>query len=152
MKRKPLMLSLLVTILGFGLVTGNRVLAQQSGSMASSAIANSSSTTSATVTALTQQVAQLEVERALLDVKFTPDSPIVQNVERNLRNLRQRLAQIQPNGNSAVSKAIKEAIKAKIAELEIERARLATRFIPESPLLLAIDSQLRSLNKRLARP
>jgi uncharacterized protein involved in exopolysaccharide biosynthesis len=157
MKPKPFMLCMLVTVLSSGLATTSSLLAREPVRMAPSNIADSSATTTTTTAdttarAITQQIAELEVQRALLDSRFTPDSPVVQATEGKLQSLRQRLRQIQPNdNNTAVSKAIKEAIKAKIAELEIERTRLAARFSPESPVIQAINSQLNSLNKRFIR-
>ena len=88
MKRKLLQLFMLATVLGSFLGTTNGVLAQKPVS-----------TTQATARTLTQQIASLEVKRALLDVTYTPDSPVVQDVERNLRSLRQRLVQLQLNGS-----------------------------------------------------
>jgi uncharacterized protein involved in exopolysaccharide biosynthesis len=145
-KRKPLIFFLLVTVIGSFLTTEAVVLAQQPSHTPSS------SSQTGTVQTITQQIASLEVERILLDTTFTPDSPVVQNVERNLQSLRRRLAQLQPNGNqAAVSRAIREAIRAKIAELQAERSRLATRYISDHPSIQKIDSQLRGLNKRLQR-
>ncbi len=136
-KRKLLSLFLLGTVLGSFLGTATRILAQESVS-------------SPTVKTITQQIASLKVQRALLDARFTPESPYVQDVERKLRSLRQRLAQIQPDGNqSAVSSATKEAIKAKIVELEAERARQGTRYSSDTPIMWHLDSQLRSLKKHL---
>lgn len=136
-KRKLLSLFLLGTVLGSFLGTATGILAQESVS-------------SPTVKTITQQIASLKVQRALLDARFTPESPYVQDVERKLRSLRQRLAQIQPDGNqSAVSSATKEAIRAKIVELETERARQGTRYSPDTPIIWLIDSQLRSLKKHL---
>jgi hypothetical protein len=136
-KRKLLSLFLLGTVLGSFLGTATGILAQESVS-------------SATVKTITQQIASLKVQRALLDARFTPESPYVQDVERKLRSLRQRLAQIQPDGNqSAVSSATKEAIKAKIVELEAERAQQGTRYSSDTPIMWHLDSQLRSLKKHL---
>ncbi len=136
-KRKLLSLFLLCTVQGSFLGTATGISAQESVS-------------SATVKTITQQIASLKVQRALLDARFTPESPYVQDVERKLRSLRQRLAQIQPDGNqSAVSSATKEAIKAKIVELEAERAREGTRYSSDTPIIWHLDSQLRSLKKHL---
>jgi uncharacterized protein involved in exopolysaccharide biosynthesis len=136
-KRKLLSLFLLCTVLGSFLGTATGISAQESVS-------------SATVKTITQQIASLKVQRALLDARFTPESPYVQDVERKLRSLRQRLAQIQPDGNQfAVSSATKEAIKAKIVELEAERARQGTRYTSDTPIMWHLDSQLRSLKKHL---
>lgn len=141
MKRKLLQLFMLATVLGSFLGTTNGVLAQKPVS-----------TTQATARTLTQQIASLEVKRALLDVTYTPDSPVVQDVERNLRSLRQRLVQLQLNGSQlAVSQATKKAIRAKIAQLETERAQQSTRYSSDSPIIQHLNSQLRSLQKRLQR-
>jgi uncharacterized protein involved in exopolysaccharide biosynthesis len=110
------------------------------------------STTKATTGAtITQEIAKLEVERALQGTRYTSDSPTIRAIDSQLRSLRQRLLQIQPDGNTGVAIAISKAIKGKIAELELERARQATRYTSDSPIIQAIDSQLRSLRQRLAQ-
>lgn len=137
-KRKLLKFVLLTTVLGSCLTTSG-VLAQQSVS-----------TPPTTAASIIQQIASLEVQRALLDATFTPESPYVQDVERNLRSLRQRFAQIQLNGNQSIlSLAIKNAINGKIVELEAQRTRQSTRYSPDSPVMWQLNAQLRSLKKRL---
>lgn len=152
MKCKPLRLFLLVaTVFGFALPTVSVVLAKQPGSKPSNSIVKSDSTTQATVEAITQQIASLEVERALQGSRFSEQSPTIQAIDSKLLSLRQRLVQIQPDGyKSAVTIAVSQAIKAKIAQLEVERARQGSKFMSSSPVIQSIDSRLQSLRQRLA--
>jgi chromosome segregation ATPase len=99
--------------------------------------------------AIKAKIAELEVKRALLEPVFTPEAPVMQKIESQLKSLRQRIAQIQPNNQVAVNHAISEAIKAKIAELKAERSLQETQDSPTSPTLSSIDSKLKSLEKRL---
>ncbi len=153
MRHKPLVLCVLAsTVLSTGLATVRVVLAQQPVGKASSGMVGFFSTTKATTGAtITQEIAKLEVERALQGTRYTSDSPTIRAIDSQLRSLRQRLLQIQPDGNTGVAIAISKAIKGKIAELELERARQATRYTSDSPIIQAIDSQLRRLRQRLAQ-
>ncbi|NJM71389.1 MAG: hypothetical protein HC862_14820 [Scytonema sp. RU_4_4] len=99
--------------------------------------------------AIKAKIAELEVKRALLEPVFVPEAPLMQKLESQLKRLWERLAQIQPNNQVAVNRAISEAIKAKIAELKTERSLQPTQDSPTSPTLSSIDSKLKSLEKRL---
>ncbi len=151
MRHKPLLLCMLAaTVLGSGIATTSVVLAREPVGTASARIANSES--KSTAKSIAQQIAKLEVERAVQETIYIPEAPTIRAIDAQLRSLRKRLAQLQPNGYQATVKiAVSEAIKAKIAELEIERAKQGTRYIPESPVIQAIDARLRSLRKRLAQ-
>lgn len=150
MRYKPLTLCMLATtVLGSGVAT-SAVLAQPVG-MASLSTAHSKSATKATIETITQQIAQLEVERALQQVRYTSDHPSIRAIDSQLRRLRQRLIQLQPNGDQAAASAVSKAIKAKIAELEVDRARQGVKFTTDSPVIQTIDSQLRNLRKRLVQ-
>ena len=150
MKYKPLILGMIAaTFLGSGLATIEAVLAQKPVGTVSGGTADSSVTTSQSIT---RQIAELEVERALQNARFIPASPVIQSIDSRLRSLRQRLVQIQPNGHkTAVATAVSQAIKAKISELERERAEQATRYIPQSPVIQMMNSQLNNLRQRLVQ-
>ncbi len=150
MKCKPLLLGMIAaTVLGSGLATIEAVLAQKPVGTVSGGTADSSATTSQSIK---RQIAELEVERALQNARFIPASPVIQSIDSRLRSLRQRLVHIQPNGHkTAVATAVSQAIKAKIAELERERAEQATRYIPQSPVIQMMNSQLNNLRQRLVQ-
>lgn len=101
--------------------------------------------------AIKAKIADLEVKRALLEAVFIKEAPVMQKIESQITSLQQRIAQIQPNNQVAVNHAVSEAIKAKIAELKAERSLQETRYTSTSPILMSIDSKLRSLEQRLAR-
>ncbi len=152
MRDKPLMLSMLVVIIVSGLATISVVLVQQPVRTASTGIANSESTSKDFIKTITQQIAKLEIQLAMLEPVFTPDASIIEKIESQLERLRQRLSQVQPDGNqAAVNHAVFEAIKAKIAELEVKRALLEPVFTSEAPVMQKIDSQIASLSQRIAK-
>ena len=143
MRDKPLMLSMLVMIIVSGLATISVVLVQQPVRTASTGIANSESTSKDFTKTITQQIAKLEIQLAMLEPVFTPDASIIEKIESQLERLRQRLSEVQPDGNqAAVNHAVFEAIKAKIAELEVKRALLEPVFTLEAPVMQKIDSQI----------
>jgi len=152
MRDKPLMLSMLVMIIVSGLATISVVLVQQPVRTASTGIANSESTSKDFTKTITQQIAKLEIQLAMLEPVFTPDASIIEKIESQLERLRQRLSEVQPDGNqAAVNHAVFEAIKAKIAELEVKRALLEPVFTLEAPVMQKIDSQIASLSQRIAK-
>jgi uncharacterized coiled-coil protein SlyX len=135
-----------------GLATISVVLLQQPVRTASTGIANSESTSKDFIKTITQQIAKLEIQRAMLEPVFTPDASILEKIESQLERLRQRLSQVQPDGNqAAVNHAVFEAIKAKIAELEVKRALLEPVLTSEAPVMEKIDSQIESLSQRIAK-
>ena len=152
MRDKPLMLSMLVMIIVSGLATISVVLVQQPVRTASTGIANSESTSKDFTKTITQQIAKLEIQLAMLEPVFTPDASIIEKIESQLERLRQGLSEVQPDGNqAAVNHAVFEAIKAKIAELEVKRALLEPVFTLEAPVMQKIDSQIASLSQRIAK-
>lgn len=152
MRDKPLMLSMLVMIIVSGLATISVVLVQQPVRTASTGIADSESTSKDSIKTVTQQIAKLEIQRAMLEPVFTADASIIEKIESELERLRRRLSQVQPDGNeAAVNHAVFEAIKAKIAELEVKRALLEPVFTSEAPVMQKIDSQIGSLSQRIAK-
>lgn len=152
MRDKPLMLSMLVMIIVSGLATISVVLLQQPVRTASIGSADSESTSKDFIKTITQQITKLEIQRAMLEPVFTPDASIIKKIESQLERLRQRLSQVQPNGNQAgVNHAVFEAIKAKIAELEVQRALLEAVLTSEAPVMEKIESQIGSLSQRIAK-
>ncbi|WP_414587070.1 hypothetical protein [Scytonema sp. PCC 10023] len=152
MRDKPLMLSMLAMIIVSGLATITVVLVQEPVRTASTEIADSESTSKDFTKTTTQEIAKLEIQRAMLEPVFTPDASIIEKIESQLGRLRQRLSQVQPDGNqAAVNQAVFEAIKAKIAELEVKRALLEPVFTSEAPVMQKIDSQIGSLSQRIAK-
>lgn len=91
MRDKPLMLSMLVMIIVSGLATITVVLIQQPVRTASTGIADSESTSKNSIKTVTQQIAKLEIQRAMLEPVFTADASIIEKIESELERLRRRL-------------------------------------------------------------
>lgn len=152
MRDKPFMLSVLVIVIFSGLATISVVLVQQPVRTASTKIADSESTSKNFIKTITQQIAKLEIQRAMLEPVFTADASIIEKIESQLERLQRRLSQLHPDGNqAAVNDTVFEAIKAKIAELEVKRALLEPVFTPEAPVMEKIDSQIGSLSQRITK-
>lgn len=152
MRDKPFMLSVLVIVIFSGLATISVVLVQQPVRTASTKIADSESTSKNFIKTITQQIAKLEIQRAMLEPVFTADASIIEKIESQLERLQRRLSQLHPDGNqAAVNDTVFEAIKAKIAELEVKRALLEPVFTPEAPVMQKIDSQIGSLSQRITK-
>lgn len=140
---KLLICLLFATIPASFVVIANPVLSQPS---------NTPSNTQPTVDTLTQKIAQIEVQRAIESTRYISASPIIQKLDLQLKNLRQRLVQLRPDGNKkAVNLAINKTVKTKIAQLEIERADQITKFSRDSPVIVIIDSQIKNLQQLLVR-
>lgn len=104
----------------------------------------------ATVTALTQQIAQIEVEEVLQGVRFNQDAVQIVQLKEQQLSLKQRLAQLQPNSNqSPIAIATANAIKSKIADLEVEYAQGQAKFLDSHPILQVQKAQIEALRQRL---
>ncbi|MGH8002823.1 MAG: hypothetical protein ACREPR_26165 [Brasilonema sp.] len=153
MRHNWLMFSVLTTVIVSGLATIGVVLVQPPIRTPSSGTTDKSTSKAKDfLKTITQEIVELEIQRAMLEPVFTPEAPLMQKIEYQLKSLRQRLSQIPSNDHKAtVNHAVFEAIKAKIAELEVKRALLEPVFIPEAPLMQKIESQLKSLWQRIAQ-
>ncbi|MBD2500978.1 hypothetical protein [Anabaena azotica] len=140
MRHKPLMLFIFITIISSGTASANIISAQ-----ANQVVSNPQ----VTVKSITQQIIDLELQQAVLDVTFTPQNPVMQNTNRKLQSLRKNLAQLQPQGGkTAVDIAVSQAIKARIGKLAVERALLNVTYTPTSPVIQDRERKIKSLNKR----
>jgi hypothetical protein len=108
------------------------------------------STRQATITALANQLAQVEVRQAMEGEKFTEHSPVMMQLKEQQTQLEQRLAQVQPTGDRAmVNGAIANAINAEIAALEVQHAKAKTQWNDSHPMLQQQAAQLAALRQRL---
>lgn len=105
----------------------------------------------ATAEALTQQIAQLNVEEVLQGERFMQDAPQMIHLREQKSKLEQRLTQLQPNGyQTSMAVATARAIEAQIADLEVQYAQDQTKFADHHPTLQLHQAQLEALHQRLA--
>lgn len=103
-----------------------------------------------TTTALTQQIAQVEVEKVLQGEIFRQGAPQIAQLREQQLSLEKRLAQLQPNSNqSAVVIATASAIESKIVDLEVRYAQDQAKFIDSHPTLQMHKAQIEALRQRL---
>ena len=104
----------------------------------------------ATATALTQQIAQVEVESVLQGEIFTQETPMIVHLQEQQLSLEKRLAQLQPDSSqSAVAVATARAIESKIAELEVQYAQDQATFSDSDPASQLRKAQIEALRQRL---
>lgn len=133
MRHKPLLLCILTTIISSGIASANIISAHAQ----------------VTVKSITQQIIDLELQQAMLNATFTPNSPVIQNTNRKLQSLRKNLVQLQPHGEkTAVDSAVSQAIKARISKLAVELALLNVTYTPTSPVIQDRERKIQSLNQR----
>lgn len=100
---------------------------------------------------LKTKVASLEIDVALLDVMYVSEHPEVQVVEFQIRSLRQRYGQLQPrNSQAAINETVLRSLQTEIAELKVAKTRLSKQYAPHNQVVQYTDTQIRSLEKRLA--
>ncbi len=97
------------------------------------------------------KVASLEIDVALLGAMYVREDPEVQIVESQLQSLRQRYSQLQPrNSQVAINEAVLRSLQTEIAELKVAKTRLSQQYAPHNQVIQYTDTQIRSLEKRLA--
>jgi chromosome segregation ATPase len=101
--------------------------------------------------ALKTKVANLEIDVALLGGMYVTTHPEIQVVEAQLSSLRQRYSQLQPrNSQVAINEVVLRSLQAEIAELKVAKTRLSKQYTIDSQVIQYTDTQIRSLEKRLA--
>jgi chromosome segregation ATPase len=109
------------------------------------------STIRASENRLISEIANLEVEIILLKSRYTDSSLEVTTAREKQLNLRKQLSRHQPNSKKILNKAISQALKAKIAELEVERAKKRVAYIEHSPEVQVLNEDIKSLKQRLTQ-
>lgn len=98
----------------------------------------------------TQQIAQLEVKQALLEPIFTPDAPQFAQLIREQANLKESLAQLQPDTHQTqVVAATTNALESQLIELEVKYAQDKATYTDDNPLLQRRKAQINILRQRL---
>ncbi|MBD2100393.1 hypothetical protein [Leptolyngbya sp. FACHB-261] len=104
----------------------------------------------ATATALTQRIAQVEVEKVLQGEIFMEDAPVITQLKEQQSSLEKRLTQLQPDSSqSAIVVVTASAIESKIADLEVLYAQDQAKFSDSHPALQVRKAQIEALRQRL---
>lgn len=99
---------------------------------------------------LAQRIAQLEVERVLLGVRFSQTHPDLVLLNRKKSSLETCLTQVQPNDKqNLVVTAIVSATEAKIAELETQYTDNQIRFTDDHPTQQYLRKAIAALRQHL---
>ena len=110
--------------------------------------------------ALERRIATLEVDRSAQSANAGGSAPQVRSIDRQLEQLRIRLAELNQLGRGAGSvqpvtsgerRATITAIKRRIAELEVERPQLEAQHTSRWPEIRAVELQLGQFRARLAQ-
>lgn len=110
----------------------------------------SKSTGKTAPTALAQRIAQLDVERILLGVRFNQVHPELVQLTRRKSGLEACLTQLQPEGyQNLVTAAIVTTTEAKIAELETQYADNQIRFTDDHPSQQYLRNAIAALRQHL---
>jgi hypothetical protein len=100
--------------------------------------------------ALTQQIAQVEVAKILQGEIYRQDTPVIVQLKEQQSNLEKRLAELQPDRSQrAVSVATASAIESEIADLEVQNAQDQAKFLDSHPVLQVRKAQIEALRQRL---
>lgn len=139
-----------VTVPAFALV--QPVFAREAILLVQRSLQNSNSKPETKLDVLLREIANLEVERAMLNAKQTSSNQTIQEIDANIEALRNRVASIQPqNSNTIISQAVTEALVSKIAALEIENSLLEAYHTPYSEVVVFTENQIRRLWRRVAQ-
>lgn len=107
---------------------------------------------------LMQELALLEVEKALLDGKVNPNHRDMSEITNKITTLQNQLNQISAkisdkSRSHAFNRNVKEtvinAITDQIVALEIERSQLEINHHPQSEVIKFTDEQIRNLRRRI---
>ena len=104
----------------------------------------------ATLTDLTQEIAQVEVEKVLLEVKFTQDHPLFAQLKERQLGLEACLTQLQPNDNrDLVVAATVRAVESKLIELEEQYTSDSIKYSDDHPTQRWRKVQIEALHQHL---
>lgn len=100
---------------------------------------------------LVEQIASLEVEKALQSVVFTPDSPVLTNLNLKQAALRDQLQGLQLSTpiEPQIAIATQTALTAKLEEVETAYRQDSIRFTDDHPIQQRRLAQLEALRQAL---
>ncbi len=97
---------------------------------------------------IVQQIATLEVKRALLSAKFQDKTPRIQDIDNQLANL---YGSISSDHKKVVERSVSKALKAKVMELREQRRQERKQFQEHAAPIVFIDEEIHSIQVRLAK-
>jgi hypothetical protein len=102
------------------------------------------------VDSLIKRIADLEVEKTLQSQRFTPDSPVIVNLNREQAALEARLQELTSgNYQPQLTATIVRALEAKRTEIRLQYDRDRLRFTDDHPFQRQKQAQLRRLTEHL---
>ncbi|BAZ38231.1 hypothetical protein NIES4101_41670 [Calothrix sp. NIES-4101] len=110
-------------------------------------IKNVAKASASSVDTLTAELADLEIERGMLDARLTSDAPAIKKIESKIHSLRDKITKVGEN-HVHVNRLVADAITAKVVKLEIDVALLGAMYVTEHPEVQVVEAQIRSLRLR----
>lgn len=99
-----------------------------------------------------REIAKLEIERAMLETRYSSDHPSVVAISEEIEGLRKIAAEIQPeNSNVVINRAVSNVLVDKVAALEVKRALLEADHSPLGEVVKSAESQILGLRRRIAQ-
>jgi hypothetical protein len=137
-----------VTVPAFALV--QPAFAREAIMLVQRSLQNGNSKPETKLDVLLRELASLEVEKAMLDVKHSSSTEAIEEIDASIVALRNRIDEILPQSNAAVSNVVTEALVSKIAALEIENSLLEAYHSPYAEVVVSTENQIRRLWRRVA--
>lgn len=137
-----------VTVPAFALV--QPAFAREAIMLVQRSLQNGNSKPETKLDVLLRELANLEVEKATLDVKHTSSNEAIEEIDASIEALRNRIDEILPKSNAAISNVVTEALVSKIAALEIENSLLEAYHTPYAEVVVSTENQIRRLWRRVA--
>ncbi|NJO49620.1 MAG: hypothetical protein HC840_09430 [Leptolyngbyaceae cyanobacterium RM2_2_4] len=139
-------------VLSLTVASVNTVASAQASSTAAPAVISAdcaNSTGQATSGDLAQEIAQLEVERVLLEVKFNQVHPVFAELDERQEGLQACLTQLQPDNQDLLTAANVGATESKIAEIEVIYANNQSRYADHHPEQQYLRESIAALRQHL---
>ncbi|BAZ11574.1 hypothetical protein NIES4071_34000 [Calothrix sp. NIES-4071] len=137
-----------VTVPAFALV--QPAFAREAIMLVQRSLQNGNSKPETKLDVLLRELANLEVEKATLDVKHSNSNQTTQEIDGEIEAVRNRINEIQPKSSAVISNVVTEALVSKIAALEIENSLLEAYHTPYAEVVVSTENQIRRLWRRVA--
>ncbi|MBF2067696.1 MAG: hypothetical protein IGS39_25260 [Calothrix sp. C42_A2020_038] len=137
-----------VTLPAFALV--QPTFAREAIMLVQRSLQNANSNPETKLDVLLRELANLEVEKAMLNIKQTSSNRAMQEIDSQIEALRNRIDEVQPQSSAVISNVVTEALVSKIAALEIENSLLEAYHTPYAEVVVFTENQIRSLWRRVA--
>ncbi len=99
-----------------------------------------------------KSIAEIEIERALNSVRYSPQHPIIVQFDAQLKDLYKQLENTQPQPDKGTAKAlINNAAYEKMGSLIKVRSQLTTKYNPTHPTIVSIENRIEQLQALISR-